>query len=179
MSQPVWCVNSESFVMFLSVASAVALSPEPIEVYSKFTQPITAYSKRIISPIPWCHCKATEALAHGDPPSPLPAPPHPSPQSQWCRPSRSGNHFTGSKHFPLRPAMIGASAHAQFQSLAVWVAEELTHWPQETQEATWCEQRCHRKPSSHLFLEITILSCSISQIRQPHIPADYCTHLLP
>ncbi len=107
-----------------------------------------AYSKRIISPIPWCHFKAKEALAHSEPPFLLPTPPHP---------------LNGAAHHelaissqvqnipPLRQVTTGAPTHAQMLASFFGCLSGRTTVKLPTgkkQAAIWCEQRCHIKPSS-------------------------------
>lgn len=122
VSELVWCVNSGA----TWIEDSRTL-PNPLQR--------TAYSKRIISPIPWCHYKATEALAHGEPPplQPLLAfscqserlPPI-TISSQVEKISPAGRRWQELLHM-LRPL---------FHALAAWVAEQLTNCPQETYGAS-------------------------------------------
>lgn len=76
VSRPVWCVHLQLPVMFPSVAPRGNGATEGST--GSLLNPLqhAVYSKRIISPILWCHCKATEALAQTDTPRP---PRHASP----------------------------------------------------------------------------------------------------
>lgn len=129
VSEPVRCVNLKLSVSLCCLCCGSAGQPRPERPTRTLANPLqqAVYSKRIISPIPWCHCKATAALPHSEPLlQPLLTLP-PSPQSEWCRPSRSGNLFSGSNHFPFRP---GAFAQAQmlvsfFSCLSVRTTDKL------------------------------------------------------
>lgn len=108
--------NCEAACVSLSPLLWLCRRPSPKKRVRASAKPLqqAVYSKRIISPIPWCHCKATEALPHGEPLlQPLLATLSLSSPACERRPSRPGNHFSGSKHFPFGPEMTGASAQAQ------------------------------------------------------------------
>lgn len=87
VSESVWCVNSKLTVSLCRLCRGSAGQPSPQRPAQSLANPLqqAVYSKRIISPIPWCHCKARGGLTSRW--TPPPAPPHPlSIPSVWTVP---------------------------------------------------------------------------------------------
>lgn len=136
-----------------SLCPGSAGQPSPQRPAQSLANPLqqAVYSKRIISPIPWCHCKATVALPHAEP--------RLLPLLTLGLYNATGKSLLRFKPLSLQAGddrSVCTGSDARF-ILQLFHCQDNWQTAHRKQKAICCEQRCHIKLRSHLFFDADVL----------------------